>query len=138
MFYKTNPVRFSCTGCGCCCYGGEDAVVEVSEDELQQIRSFLGLSVAWFRRRYLVRIDRQSLGIRIAPRGHCVFLDTSSASCRIYPVRPLQCRTYPFWPEVVGRRKDWEQEVHRCEGIGRGAVVPISKIEACLREVDDV
>jgi len=27
----------------------------------------------------------------------CVFLDSRS-KCTIYPVRPLQCRQFPFWP----------------------------------------
>ena len=27
----------------------------------------------------------------------CVFL-TKTKKCSIYPVRPLQCLTYPFWP----------------------------------------
>ncbi|HKK14360.1 MAG TPA: hypothetical protein VKA14_06825, partial [Gammaproteobacteria bacterium] len=53
--------------------------------------------------------------------------------CRIYPVRPVQCRTYPFWPEVVATRTAWEREAGRCEGIGRGAAVPLERIRAQLR-----
>ena len=33
----------------------------------------------------------------------CVFLkedpERGRKTCSIYPVRPLQCRTWPFWPE---------------------------------------
>lgn len=30
---------------------------------------------------------------------------------------PMQCRTYPFWPEPLTSRHDWEAEALRCEGI---------------------
>lgn len=29
----------------------------------------------------------------------------------------VQCRTYPFWPESLTSRHDWEAEALRCEGI---------------------
>ncbi|KAL3156800.1 hypothetical protein ABBQ38_001071 [Trebouxia sp. C0009 RCD-2024] len=29
----------------------------------------------------------------------------------------MQCRTYPFWPEPLTSRHDWEAEALRCEGI---------------------
>lgn len=41
--------------------------------------------------------------------GGCVFLDPFG-QCSVYPVRPVQCRTYPFWPSLVDARDDWEGE----------------------------
>ena len=41
----------------------------------------------------------------------CVFLDPTG-QCSIYDVRPVQCRTYPFWPSLVGDQASWE-----CEGV---------------------
>jgi len=41
--------------------------------------------------------------------GGCVFLD-AFGKCSIYEVRPVQCSTYPFWPSLVDRREDWEDE----------------------------
>lgn len=38
-------------------------------------------------------------------------------SCSIYSVRPAQCRTYPFWPEIVQSPHHWAAESARCEGI---------------------
>ena len=63
--------------------------------------------------------------------GRCVFLG-ANGQCRVYPVRPVQCRTYPFWPEVLCSGTAWEQESRRCEGIGRGGVVPVTRIRAAL------
>ena len=63
--------------------------------------------------------------------GPCVFL-TQDNRCRIYAVRPLQCRTYPFWPEVVESRAVWRGEARRCEGIDQGQVIPVARIRALL------
>lgn len=131
MFYKSTPLHFECTGCGACCTGGADHVVETSATERSAIRTYLNLSAAWFRRRYLVRVDAGSLGIRLEQNGRCPFLAASNR-CRIYSVRPRQCRTYPWWPELIENKSDWSTEARRCEGMNRGARVPLSTIERNL------
>jgi uncharacterized protein len=133
MFYKTTPLRFHCTGCGACCTGGVDHCVEVSAGEQAAIQEFLGLDRTRFRRRYLERLDDEgSRGIRLKPDGRCPFLD-ATMRCTIYTVRPRQCRTYPWWPELVGSKRAWLEESKRCEGIGRGRVVALKRIEAELK-----
>lgn len=131
MFYRHARLRFECTGCGACCTGKRDHVVETSVREREAIRTHLGLSRTWFRRRYLTRLDPDTLGIRLNPDGRCPFLGHDNR-CRIYPVRPRQCRTYPWWPELVEHAKDWREEARRCEGMNRGNVVPLARIEHML------
>lgn len=106
--------RFACTGCGKCCTGRGSYVVEVSRREQRRIQRFLSISWNWLRRRYVYRFDDETESIRM-PRGRCAFLD-DGMRCRIYAVRPAQCRTYPFWPELVTRQA-WRAEARRCEGI---------------------
>ena len=135
MFYKTEKLRFECTGCGDCCRGNPGQYyVYVSPGEAGKIQDFLGVSGAWFRRRYLARLDATTFGIRMMPAGYCSFLD-SAGQCRIYSVRPVQCRTYPWWPEVVETRSGWRYEAKRCEGINRGAIVPLKKIKSALKRL---
>ena len=122
-------LRFECTGCGRCCTGGGSYVVEVNRAEQRRIQQHLGISWPWFRRRYVFRFDDETESL-IMPKGRCVFLD-ERMRCRIYKVRPLQCRTYPFWPELMNPRA-WRAEAHRCEGIDRGAVVSLTRIRAEL------
>jgi Fe-S-cluster containining protein len=44
----------------------------------------------------------------------CIFFDEKTSRCTIYPVRPLQCRTFPFWEQF----KNDEDEVRKeCPGI---------------------
>lgn len=123
-------LRFACTGCGGCCTGRGNYVVEVDRAEQRRIQKFLGVTWAWFRRRYLFRFDDETESLRVA-NGRCTFL-AGDNRCRIYAARPRQCRTYPFWPELM-LPAAWQAEAKRCEGIGRGAVVPISQVREQLR-----
>ncbi|MDH4134110.1 MAG: YkgJ family cysteine cluster protein [Gammaproteobacteria bacterium] len=132
MNYRKKKFRFECTGCGACCTGGSDHYVETSARERKAIRRFLDITASWFRRRYLVNIDKHVVGIRLEPDGRCPFLGKDNR-CSIYPVRPRQCRTYPWWPELIETRNGWIDEARRCEGINRGAVVPLATIERTLK-----
>lgn len=132
MYDRGRTLRFRCTGCGACCTGNAEDYVAVTASEQERIRRFLGLSSGWFRRRYLVPLDGEDKGLASAADGRCVFLDAANR-CRIYPARPVQCRSYPFWPEIVGSAASWRAEARRCEGIGQGAAVPLRRIEAARR-----
>jgi len=127
---KEAPRRFECTGCGDCCTGSpKNFWVEANRAEQARIAAHLGISLKWFRRRYLVHED-DGEGISMQG-GQCTFLD--GKRCRIYAVRPAQCRSYPLWPELLSSRRAWQAEAKRCEGIGRGAVIPIEKIRKLLK-----
>ena len=39
----------------------------------------------------------------------CTFLNPIG-QCSIYDVRPIQCRTYPFWPSILKNKQTWEEE----------------------------
>ena len=131
-----SKLRFECTGCGGCCTGRGNARVEyyvaIASAEQRRIRKYLGISLAWFKRRYLMRFEDGEESLRWEG-DRCVFLD-GEKRCRIYPVRPVQCRTYPFWPELVESRFAWRAEARRCEGINRGEIVPVARMRQALRE----
>lgn len=131
-FYEHASLHFECTQCGRCCIGGSEYHVFLRPAEAERIRAYLGLSRAWFRRRYLRRLADGDLVAAAGPQGRCVFL-SAGGRCRVYGARPTQCRTYPFWAEVVRSRGSWEAEAQRCEGIGRGGAVPLERIRAALR-----
>ncbi len=78
----------------------------------------------------LLRFDDETESLRM-PNGRCEFLGNDNR-CRIYAVRPRQCRTYPFWPELMTPGA-WRAEAARCEGIGRGGVVPLAHVRVQLR-----
>lgn len=123
-------LRFDCTACGRCCAstGGRDTVF-VNLHEERRIAACLGLGLAGFRRRYTTR---SATGDRILrSRGAaCVFLD--GQRCTIYAARPVQCRSWPFWPENVASRRAWGAVVRDCPGSGRGTLRAAAVIDRAV------
>ena len=130
--YRRQKLRFKCTECGACCTGTEDYHVFIDESQAEKIRVFLDLSEAWFRRRYLATVDEMPV-LQSRDDGRCILLDRHGR-CRVYPVRPVQCQTYPFWPELIKTAKAWRQESYRCEGIDHGDPVPLHVIKTALKK----
>lgn len=127
-------LRFECTQCGQCCWTrGEYSHVYLTREDIEALATALGLTVAETRTRYTFRDENgwTELDFR---GGHCVLLDAATNLCTVYESRPTQCRTFPFWPELI-RRGAWTGEARRiCEGVGQGRVV--SKEEAGRRLAD--
>lgn len=136
-FYHKTPVRFKCTQCSQCCYGGKYAYVRASTQEIENIILFMNIEAEIFRNDYLIKLVDHGYGIRmkqsliakaVGKKGHCMLLN-EDGKCSVYHVRPIQCRTYPFWPEILISEEKWNSEVNRCEGINRGDIVDIEHIE---------
>lgn len=104
-------VRFECTGCSKCCRVRGD--VWATRRETQRMARAVGVSADDFEKRYVSRrkVDVPPGWARLASQsdGGCVFLD-KDGKCTVYDARPLQCRAYPFWPEVSGSRETWALE----------------------------
>ncbi len=89
----------------------------------------LGVSEEQFLKRYCRQVmDRVSL-IEYS-NGDCVFY--SPDGCKIYDVRPSQCRRFPFWKHVMASPKEWEKLKEKCPGIGRGKLYSQDEIEAIM------
>lgn len=118
-------LRFTCTQCNGCC-GGAPGYVWVEPDEIDRIATFLGISVPDFSRRYCRKVWWR-VSLKEMPDGDCVFL--GPGGCQVYSVRPVQCRTFPFWRDLVQSPGRWECEKERCPGIGRGRLYNRHEIE---------
>jgi len=97
------------------------------------IARHLGLATEEFIRRHC----RQVFGdhsLNELENGDCVFW--SSEGCEIYPVRPIQCRTFPFWREYVRSPKAWEQAARRCPGVNRGRLYAAVEIDHLVQATD--
>ena len=68
--------------------------------------------------------------------GDCTFFDGEKRCCTIYPVRPRQCRTWPFWNSNLESPEDWESIKEGCPGVGKGAFVPLEEIEIRASVID--
>jgi len=69
------------------------------------------------------------------PSKDCIFLSKNGQSkgCEIYPVRPLQCRTWPFWRENLSSENVWTQTGRDCPGMGQGKLHSYEVIENIRR-----
>ena len=126
---------FGCTACGNCCRShGEYSHVYLRPEEVPPIADHLGLDAATLVRDHLVVDDGW---ITLKPDlPACQFLD-EDGRCGIYPVRPIQCRTWPFW-EINLDRKVWEGEVNAiCPGSRSGPVHDPDRIDAIARATED-
>ena len=132
-------LAFECVRCGRCCAGPAPGYVWITLEELAALAEFLSLSVEEARRRY-VREVRQRLSLLEDPKTKdCVFLryDAEGNSfCAIYPVRPLQCQTWPFWPMNLISPASWALAGARCPGINRGQRHEFDEIEDKRKRVD--
>jgi Fe-S-cluster containining protein len=114
-------LRFACQpGCTKCC--DVRGVVYITEDDLQRMALYEGLKPKAFEKKYVVRYKRL-LRLRKPRRSQCHFLQ--AGGCSVHPVKPVQCRLYPFWPELVENRQNWNTEGKMCPGIGKGDLIQI-------------
>lgn len=128
-------LRFECTQCGNCCTG-PPGYVWFDEAEGRRIAEHLGLTERVFLRRYAHKVNgRWSLAEHLTGHGYdCIFLDRASspgrALCTIYRERPVQCRTWPFWPENLSSPQAWRRAKQDtpCPGMGSGTLVPVERV----------
>ncbi|MBA3604044.1 MAG: YkgJ family cysteine cluster protein [Parachlamydiaceae bacterium] len=110
----SSGLRFKCTGCGQCCTGAP-GYVWVTELEAEKIAQYKNMPVDDFRRKYVRRVgDRDSL-VEDSKTYDCAFL--KDKKCQIYPVRPKQCRTFPWWQHNLQSEAEWNEAGKYCEGI---------------------
>jgi len=108
-------LHFACRRCGTCCTG-TPGIIRVSADEIDRITAYLDVPRQQFRRDFLIQWQA-TLSIGEHADGRCFFYDQG---CRIYPVRPRQCRVYPFWFNILRTESRWVREAQQCPGIGAG------------------
>ena len=134
--WYADGLDFTCTQCGNCCTGGP-GYVWISKGEIALLAEHLKITPADVVEQYCRKIDGQfSLKERRSPAGlyDCVFLKETKVpgrggsgggdkvvhtvrACAVYPVRPLQCRTWPFWPENLATKQTWNGAAKRCHGM---------------------
>ncbi len=121
-----NGLRFSCRQCGQCCWDeGEYTEVYVNREDIGLMAEYLELFPSDFYKKYVKRSE--DFDVLRSRKGACIML--KETRCLVYPVRPRQCATWPFWPENV-RRHIWYGEVKkRCPGVGIGRKYTVEEIE---------
>ncbi len=107
----------ACNGCGGACCIGESGYIWVNFDEIKAIANELNLSIDEFSQKYLLRAkNRYSLKeyYDTELKYACIFFDKTTRRCKIYNVRPTQCKTFPFWKDF---KDNIDELIQECPGV---------------------
>lgn len=129
---EKNGLRFKCTQCGECCRGSP-GYVWLSRLDIIAIARFLDISDEKFLTTYCLPVSTQhgtAYSLKEKKDFACIFL--KEHSCAIYSVRPLQCRTYPFWDDILKDEQSWKDEARWCPGINGAAHVAPETIQDAI------
>jgi uncharacterized protein len=118
---ERSSLPFNCTACGKCCK--TIGSVYLSPEEVKVAADHLQLTTQEFTKMYASHTlksqtnDFQSQPwVRLKEKDDhlgypsCIFLDLETNFCRIYEARPTQCRTYPFWSNIMASVDAWNLE----------------------------
>lgn len=126
-------LRFGCTRCGNCCTG-EPGYVWVNDAEVEAIADFRGERhdevVALY-----TKVAARGRSLREKGNGDCIFY-AAGRGCTIYPVRPRQCRTWPFWDSNLKSKEAWQRTQRSCPGAGKGELIGVDEITRRLQVID--
>ena len=125
-------LQFRCTRCGNCCTG-EPGYVWIDDKEIAAIAELRGETVQQVVALYTAQGYRGRT-LREKANGDCVFYE-SGRGCTVYPARPRQCRTWPFWESNLRSPEDWERTKELCPGSGQGELIPAEEITRRLRVI---
>ncbi len=129
-------MKFQCQMSGKCCksQGGEAGFVNLTESDLVRLEKYLDQDRKDF------AIEREFDYFRYETKKHtrwvlkgtsqqCPFLKNNL--CSIHKVKPIQCQTWPFWPEYINADGTWNKDlIGFCAGLDKG---PDRNIEDILK-----
>ncbi|MEL6428042.1 MAG: YkgJ family cysteine cluster protein [Planctomycetota bacterium] len=113
-----------CQRSGRCCSGG-NGYVWLEDGEAERMAAALGMDAGAFVERFVVTAPDPNDPGRLRPTlrqrsegagGRCVLLEGVN-DCSVYGARPEHCRTFPFWPSVLGTDEGFEAARATCPGI---------------------
>jgi Fe-S-cluster containining protein len=102
----------------------------VSPAQIERLERFVELSPGAFKKRYLTQDEDKDPVLRLKPNGDCIFWKDG---CSVYPARPRQCRTFPFWPETLESPEAWKELRTFCHGVDEGRLYALSEIKSTLK-----
>ncbi len=127
LFWR-DGLRFGCTRCSRCCRH-TPGYVFLSARDITRLARAMGVSAEEFRGRWCRRVQTgiaTRLSLTEKPNLDCALWENDG--CSVYAVRPLQCRSFPFWSANLVDRGAWDLQAAQCPGIGHGKLHSAAKI----------
>jgi Fe-S-cluster containining protein len=133
LFYAKG-LCFSCTRCSSCCRF-DPGYVFLSKKDADSLARALDMTYTDFVEVYCRWVDgyegKARLSLKEKANYDCIFW---KEGCTVYAERPGQCRTFPFWPDILRSGETWNNAALSCPGIGKGERIDPSYIERRLWE----
>jgi uncharacterized protein len=109
-------------------------------EDMQRMAGQLQMAFDDFARIYVRQIGERYALVE-KTNYDCVFLTRDAAGkagCVIYPVRPMQCRTWPFWNENLHSPETWRRALAKCPGTrhAEGRLYDLAHIEKCRQHTE--
>jgi Fe-S-cluster containining protein len=134
--FYADGLRFSCQRCSSCCRH-ESGFVYLSENDLSRLANEFKMEYTAFIKTWCRWIpferDSERLSLKEKSNFDCIFWNRQ---CTVYRARPLQCRTFPFWDNVVCSPSAWETAGSGCPGLNTGKRHTGEKINRFLRMME--
>lgn len=126
-------LKFECQGSGKCCISRDEwGYVYLTLEDRRRLARHLKITTSTFTRMYCEVTDGIWHLKENQSNPECLFLKNNR--CSVYDGRPTQCRTWPFWPEVMNA-KAWKSQVANfCPGAGRGRLHSPREILGTVKE----
>ena len=135
-FYSSG-LRFTCRRCGACCRY-DPGFVFLSKNDIRRLCEMLSLDEREFVQRYCRSVTmegKERLSLKEERNYDCIFW--KDGGCMVYEARPFQCRSFPFWSNILKKRESWEAHREGCPGMGSGTFYSRGEIERWLYLKDD-
>ena len=130
-WWEKEPLRFECQpDCFKCC--AKPGIVHFDREDIRKAAAYLDVSIAEFKKTFLIRSDGEwvlEVGENGAP---CTFL--TDQGCGIHKAKPKQCLSYPFWRENIDSKSMWKLVGGFCPGIDIGPMIKIETIKTLLKK----
>ncbi len=134
-FYEEG-LRFSCTRCSKCCRF-DPGYVFLSEADIASLMAHFDASRQEIEERYCRHVEMDGhvrLSLQEQANNDCVFWN--DGGCTVYEARPLQCRSFPFWPSYLFSEYTWQSVRSFCPGVGIGELHSRDDVDGWLRAAE--
>jgi Fe-S-cluster containining protein len=116
--------------------------VFLSEQDLDRLAKYLHIDPAEFIETYCRWVpawngpeDTERLSLKEKSNYDCIFWNQG---CTQYEARPLQCRSFPFWPSILAAVDSWNATAAACPGMGQGALHSKEEILSYLKQTEPI
>jgi Fe-S-cluster containining protein len=128
LFYA-DGLKFSCKRCSSCCRY-DQGFVFLTEKDLKKLSFALKTDensvINSYCRWVTDRKGDEVLSLKEKSNKDCILWDEG---CIVYPERPVQCASFPFWDYIIASKQGWEIAAGSCPGMNSGELHTRSEIE---------